>query len=81
MLNFLVHSSHPELTYAVHQCDCFCNDPKLSHERAVKRIIQYLRSTKRRGREDYNGMFFKIDKNKAIEVFVDASSAGDWNRS
>ena len=81
MLNFLVNSSHPELTYAVHQCARFCNDPKLSHERAVKRIIQYLKSTRREGTDGYNGMLFKIDRNKSIEVFVDASFAGDWNRS
>ena len=47
MLNFLVNSTHPELAYAVHQCARFCNNPKLSHERAVKRIVQYLLSTKR----------------------------------
>ena len=36
MLNFLVNCSHPEMAYAVHQCARFCNDPKHSHEQAVK---------------------------------------------
>ena len=43
MLNFLVNSTHPELSYAVNQCARFCNDPKLSHERVVKRVVQYFR--------------------------------------
>ena len=41
MLNFLTNSTHPELSFAVHQCARFCNDPKMVHEQAVKRIIQY----------------------------------------
>lgn len=28
ILNFLVNSTHPELAYSVHQCACFCNNPK-----------------------------------------------------
>ena len=47
MLNFLTNSTHPELSFAVHQCARFCNDPKMVHEQAVKRIIQYLLSTAR----------------------------------
>ena len=39
MLNFLINSTHPELAFAVHQCARFCENPKLSHERAVKKIV------------------------------------------
>ena len=81
MLNFLVNSTHPELAYAVHQCARFCNNPKLSHERAVKRIVQYLLSTKRDDGKSYSGLLFKIDMKKSIIIFVDASFAGDWNKS
>ena len=81
MLNFLVNSTHPELSYAVHQCARFCNDPKLSHERAVKWIVQYLTSTRIKDTDEYNDLLFTIDKDKSIEVFVDASFAGDWNQS
>ena len=81
MLNFLVNSTHPELAYSVHQCARFCNDPKLSHEKSVKRIVQYLLSTRRPNNQGYQGLLFKIDRSKSIEVFVDASFAGDWNKS
>ena len=62
MLNFLVNSTHPELAFAVHQCACFCKNLKLSHERAVKKIVQYLLSTKRKGKDEYAGLLFTIDK-------------------
>ena len=29
---------------------------------------------------EFNGMIFRPDKSKGIEVFVDASFAGDWNK-
>ena len=81
MLKFLVNSTHLELAFAVHQCARFCENPKLSHERAVKKIVQYLLSTKRKGKDEYAGLLFTIDKSKSIEVFVDASFAGDCNNS
>ena len=77
MLNFLVNSSHPKLAYAVHQCAHFCNYPKLSHERAVKRIVQYLLSTKREDGESYSGLLFKIDVRKNVIINVDASFTGN----
>ena len=39
MLNYLVNSTHPELSYVVHQCARFCKDLKSIHEVAVKSII------------------------------------------
>ena len=42
MLNYLVNSTRPELSFAVHQCARFCNNPMHSHKQAVKRIIRYL---------------------------------------
>ena len=80
MLNFLTNSTHPELAYSVHQCARFCQNPKRIHEQAVKRIVQYLLSTKR-GKEEYKGLLFKVDKSKSIIVYVDASFAGEWNKS
>ena len=82
MLNFLTNSTHPELSFAVHQCARFCNDPKMVHEQVVKRIIQYLLSTV--GKDDpeaYEGLVFKVDRTKSIEVYADAAFAGDWNQS
>ena len=31
MLNHLVNCTHPEMSFAVHQCARFCNDPKHCH--------------------------------------------------
>ena len=39
MLNYLAASTRPDCLYAVHQCARFSADPRLSHERAIKRII------------------------------------------
>ena len=82
MLNYLVNCTHPEMSFAVHQCARFCHDPKLIHEQAVKRIIRYLLSTKRVNRKtDKNnqGIIYSPDKTRRIDTYVDASFAGEWN--
>jgi len=79
MMNYLVNTTRPELAYSAHQCARFCNDPKLSHEQAVKDIVRYLINT-RINKEDktkYHGLIFKIDPTKSVVCFVDASFAGD----
>ena len=80
MFNFLVNSTRPEIAYAFHQCAPFCENPKLSHEKAVKKIVQYLIGTKRSNGE-YSGLLFNVDKTKSLEVYVDASFARDWNKT
>ena len=76
MLNYLVNCSHPELSFAVHQCARFCNDPKKCHEQAVKRILRYLIQTTRTRDQ---GIIFRPDKSKSVDCYVDASFAGEWN--
>ena len=49
MLNYLAASTRPDVLFAVHQCARFLTNPKLSHERAVKRIVRYLKGTKDKG--------------------------------
>lgn len=73
-LSYLTAMSRPEIAYQVHQCARFCNDPKLSHEKAIKRICRYLKST-----ED-KGLIFKPDLTKGFECHVDADWAGNWNK-
>ena len=46
----------------------------------MKKIVQYLIGTKR-SETEYSGLLFRIDKRKSLEVFVDASFAGDWNKA
>ena len=57
----------------MHQCARFCDNPKLSHERAVHHIVRYLTTTKDKG------LVFKLDKTKGIICHVDADFAGNWN--
>ena len=46
MLNYLVnYTTQIKIFFAVYQYVRFYNDPKHSHEHAVKRIIRYLLNT------------------------------------
>ncbi len=73
MMNYLQQSTRPDISMAVHQCACFCNDPRLSHERAVKRIARYLIGTKDRG------VVCSPDSSRGLECFADADFAGGWD--
>ena len=72
MLGYLQNTSRPDIAMATHQCARFNNDPKLSHERAVKRIGKYLLDTKDKG------LIFRPDISKGLECYVDADFAGGW---
>mmetsp|Transcript_7788 Transcript_7788/g.16658 ORF Transcript_7788/g.16658 Transcript_7788/m.16658 type:complete len:228 (+) Transcript_7788:167-850(+) len=73
MLGYLQQTSRPETSMATHQCARFNNDPKLCHERAVKRICKYLLGTMNKG------LIFKPDLSKGLECYVDADFAGGWS--
>jgi hypothetical protein len=73
MLNYLVASTRPDCLYAVHQCARFSSNPRLSHERAVKRIIRYLKGTKDMG------VILTPNKDKGIQCYVDADFAGGFS--
>ena len=75
MLNFLVNCTHTEMSFAVHQCARLCHDPKYSHKQAVKKMIRYLISTTQGSRNQ--GIIFTPDKSKSMNVYVDASFAGE----
>ena len=72
MLGYLQGTSRPDISLAVHQSARFNNNPKLSHERAIKRIVRYLLDTKDQG------LIYKPDKSKGLECYVDADFAGGW---
>jgi len=74
-LTYLMAMARPELAYAVHQCSRFSNDPKQSHERAIKRICCYLKSTQDQG------LIIDPDLSKGLECYVDADWAGNWNKN
>ena len=60
---------------ASHQCARFVHDPKRSHERAMIRLVRYLKSTKQRG------IIYEPKPELGLECFVDADFAGGWTQA
>eukprot|EP00957_Ditylum_brightwellii_P077852 5917151-Ditylum_brightwellii.AAC.1 len=79
MPNCIVSSTCPELAHAVHQCARFCQDPKISHKLAVKSVVRYFSSTRKDDKKEAHkfGMNMRPNLTKGLEVYVDASFAGD----
>jgi hypothetical protein len=73
MLGYLQSSTRPEISMAVHQCARFNANPKLCHEKAVKRIARYLLGTIDKG------IKYSPDPNRGLECYVDADFAGGWS--
>ena len=73
MLTYLQGNSRPEISMSVHQTARFCNDPKLSHEKAIKRLGRYLLHTKN------EGIVYSPDTSKGLECYVDADFAGGYS--
>ena len=72
MLGYLQNSTRPDISMATHQCARFNNNPKLSHERSIRRTCKYLLGTQDRE------VVFKPDLTKGIECYVDADFSGNW---
>ena len=75
MFMYLQGTSRPDIAMAVHQCARFSIDPRISHEKAVKRIDRYLLATKGRG------IKFAPKLDKGLECDVDADFAGNWAKT
>ena len=75
MLNYIANCTRGDISFAMHQCVRFCNDPKRSHETAIKQIGKYLTETKDKG------IILKVDRTLGLEYFVDTDFAGGWNRA
>jgi len=78
MLLYLSGHSRPDIQFAVSQCARFIHGTKRSHERALERVGQYLKSTINEGlilkpQTSENGYDFNI------ECYVDADFAGLYN--
>jgi hypothetical protein len=73
MLNYLAATTRPDTLFAVHQCARFSANPRLSHERAVKRIVRYLKKTRDKG------IIMTPNKEKGIQCYVDADFAGGFS--
>lgn len=74
-LNYLAATTRPDIQFAVHQCARFSNDPKMVHEKAVKRVIRYLKRTKDQG------LIMRVKPEEGLECFVDADFAGGYNKN
>ena len=72
MLNYLAASTRPDILFAVHQCARFAANPKLSHERAIKRIVRYLKGTPN------GGIMLRPNPKEGIKCYVDADFAGGY---
>ena len=75
ILTYLQGSTRPDIFMAVHQAARFYIDPKLFHERAVKRIGRYLLGNKNKSN------IFRPDSSKGVECYVHADFAGGWSKA
>ena len=73
-LNYLEKATRPDISFATHQCARFATAPKKSHTRTVCWLGRYLLHTKKRE------MRFCADITCGLEVFVDASFAGNLDK-
>ena len=60
---------------AVHQTARFCNNPMLSHKKAIKRLGRYLSHTRK------EGIVYNPDTSKGLECYIDADFAGGWQEA
>jgi hypothetical protein len=73
-LNYLAATTRPDIQFSVHQCAQFCDNPKLTHKRAVKCIIWYLQQT------PHKGLIMHVRWEIGIQCFVDADFAGSYKK-
>jgi len=72
MLLYLSGNTRPDIQFAVSQVARFSHQPKQSHAKAVKQIIQYLSATQDQG------CIFQKPKQVCLDLYVDADFAGLW---
>jgi Reverse transcriptase (RNA-dependent DNA polymerase)/GAG-pre-integrase domain len=70
-LNYLEKSTRPDISYAVHQCARYMEEPKLEHSKAVKAIVRYLIQTQDKG-------LICQPNNTSLECYCDADFAGNY---
>ena len=73
VLKYLAASTRPDILFAAHKCACFSSNTKLSHERAVKRIMRYLKGTATKG------LTLTPNPQDGSKCYVDADFAGGYS--
>ena len=83
MLSYLRVLTRPEISMAVHQCERFCNNPRLVHKCAIRRIANYLVSMSTyvylldgNWRLSTRGIFYRTNIEKGINFYVDSEFDG-----
>eukprot|EP00957_Ditylum_brightwellii_P148385 11297202-Ditylum_brightwellii.AAC.1 len=59
----------------VHQCARFTNQPMLSNEKALRRVVKYLSTTANRG------IVYDPNPDLRIQCYVHADFAGSWSKA
>lgn len=70
-LMYLAISTRPDISYAIGNVSRYMENPKIVHEKALKRILKYVAGTVG------HGILFKSDGNHQMYGFSDADYAGD----
>jgi hypothetical protein len=73
MLLYLGHS-HPDISFATHQCARYTHSQRQSHKDALKKIGHYLKGTLTKG------LILNSSKTLNIDCYLDADFAGLWTR-
>ena len=74
-LNYHEKATRPDISFATHQCARFAAAPKKSHTRVVRWLGCYQLHSRKKG------MWFRAAITCGLEVFVDASLAGNWDKN
>jgi len=75
-LNFIAANTCPDISFTIHQCAKFANQPHfLLHEKAVKHISRYLYLTRNQG------LLLQPQPDHSLNAYADADFAGCWHQA
>ena len=74
MLNYSVNTKRSDTMMAMHQCARFSENPKLSHEKVIKKLVKYLIGTNNIGIES------KINSSLGLTAYTDSDFANEFNK-
>ena len=72
-LNFLVQNTPPNISFAVHACTRYVNNPNQKHQEAIKYLCRYLLLTKHRG------LILSPVADNHLNAYVDSNFCGLWS--
>jgi len=69
-LNFIAANTRPNISFAVHQCAKFSNQPQCLHKNAAKHLGHHLHLTHN------HGIILRPQANHSLNAYIDADFAG-----